>query len=614
MFRKLILPIILLLHFSVLSAKNTYPIFLSSETKDFILTNKFYELLEDSSNRLNIDMVSSPGFLNQFSIGQEEYNYTKQADATYWIRFQVIDTSHLESKWVLELLSLHTQDLTFYSPNNRGGYTEVKTGQNHPFHQRGYAVTNFVFDLSINKNVNTVFYVKIKSAHMVGFEFKIRSQQYFTFYTVKEYFFLGLYYGILLIMGTYNLLIFIGSKEKVYLFYFLYVLSCMVNSFAEDGLGFQFVWPNSPEWNWVINNYLWSFSFQFFFLMYATQFLELRKNYPKLFYLTLLGFLCYVCTFLAGLNLYVLYLLPFIITYGIGLYVWQKGYKPARFFVLGFSFVFISIIIYQLRIYNLINHTIFTVYSFNFGIVLEVVVLSIALGDRIKHMKAEKEKAQQRTIEGLEENRRLQQKVNKELEEKVTIRTSELLQKSTELEEANSKLKRYAEELNTFASKLDLDNWELNKKVIEETKARILAKEVSYDEFNKIFPTELSCIKYLENLKWEKGYVCRKCGNDKYTLKPKFLSRKCSKCDHIESVLSSTIFHGVKFEITKAFYIVYVTSNKNNPYSLEALAEMLKLSKTTCWKFRNKVLDKEAAILNKHKISKITNWELLIKD
>ena len=35
-------------------------------------------------------------------------------------------------------------------------------------------------------------------------------------------------------------------------------------------------------------------------------------------------------------------------------------------------------------------------------------------------------------------------------------------------------------------------------------------------KFNRYFKTEEDCLKYISDIKWEHGYVCRNCGNTKY--------------------------------------------------------------------------------------------------
>jgi len=609
----------ILLFFPITGMTQSVQVVLSDSIDDYELTTQDFLIYIDSTGNEKFQNITSSEFQNHFTKSSDDYLYTKDTSAAYWLKLNLKDQSKKERKWVLEYLSIHAQDVRFYVKGKDGSYIEeVVTGQSYPFNKRPYKVSNIVFDFPSNLDGKT-FYVRMKSKHMVGFEFKIRTNTYFTRYAVNEYYFLGFYYGILFIMAVYNFLLFLNSGIRTYIYYVFYVLSCMLNSFTEDGIGFQFLWSRHPEWNYFINNHLWGILLLLTFVLYSASFLELRKNHRKYYRFLIIVTLAYyilkaVEIIFPSFNSSNFYIIPFLTVYCIALLVYRQGYRSARFFILGFTFVLISIFILQLRNYNIVDHNIFTVYSFNYGIVLEVVVLSFALGDRIKMMKEEKEKAQRVLIEQLEHNHQLQEKVNKELEEKVNQRTIQLKDKTVELSEANEKLKKLTDELNKFASKLDLDNWELNKKIVEETKARMFAKELSVDEFSKIFPSEFSCLKYLEEIKWGEGYKCKKCGNGKFAVKPKLLSRKCSKCNYIESVTSSTIFHGIKFPLNKAFYIAYITSAKSDKLTVDELADTLQLNRLTCWKFRKKVLEKEGEIKKKSNITKVENWEILIRE
>jgi hypothetical protein len=311
------------------------------------------------------------------------------------------------------------------------------------------------------------------------------------------------------------------------------------------------------------------------------------------------------------------YVLPFIALYIIGIKCSMQGYKPARFFVIGYTIIFFSIIILQLRANGTIEGNVFTVYSLNYGLVLEVAVLSFAMAERIKYIKMEREEAlkekseaQQKIIDQLRINEELKDKVNRELEEKVSQRTKELNEKNRELEETNSKLREMTERANQMSLKLDLDNWNLQKNIKESIKARMSGKEVSYTEFNKIFPDEITCLRYLDELKWSEDFKCRKCGNTKYINGMKVFSRKCTRCGYSESVTAYTLFHGLRFPINKAFYMTYLIHRKNR-ITLDELSVLLDLRRNTCWNFKKKVLGTMEQY-QKAKKRTIDTWEDLI--
>ena len=66
----------------------------------------------------------------------------------------------------------------------------------------------------------------------------------------------------------------------------------------------------------------------------------------------------------------------------------------------------------------------------NIGITLEILILSVALGDRIRYLKQQEEISREKIIEQLQENEKLKDKVNLELEDKVRERTHELENKN----------------------------------------------------------------------------------------------------------------------------------------------------------------------------------------
>lgn len=115
-------------------------------------------------------------------------------------------------------------------------------------------------------------------------------------------------------------------------------------------------------------------------------------------------------------------------------------------------------------------------------------------------------------------------------------------------------------------------------------------KSLTIFEFQQKFPDDQSCVKYLSDKKWEKGFVCEKCGHTKYCSGKRPYDRQCTKCNHISSPTSGTLFHKVKFPILKAFYIVYYVSTSKKGISSTELSRKLGLRQKTCWLFKQKVM------------------------
>lgn len=110
-------------------------------------------------------------------------------------------------------------------------------------------------------------------------------------------------------------------------------------------------------------------------------------------------------------------------------------------------------------------------------------------------------------------------------------------------------------------------------------------------DFQAKFPDERSCLSYLSGLKWGEGFTCPKCGNTKYCNGDREFSRQCTKCRHITSPTSGTLFHKVKFPLLKAFYIVYYVATNRKGISSTELSRKLGLRQKTCWMFKQKAMN-----------------------
>ncbi|WP_339678634.1 IS1595 family transposase [Cyclobacterium marinum] len=116
-------------------------------------------------------------------------------------------------------------------------------------------------------------------------------------------------------------------------------------------------------------------------------------------------------------------------------------------------------------------------------------------------------------------------------------------------------------------------------------------KGLSIFEFQRMYPTDRECYKYLAELKWKDGYVCKKCGNTHYCKGINEFDRQCTKCRRLESPTAGTLFHQVKFPLLKAFYIVYYVSTSKNGISSSEFSRKLELRQKTCWLFKHKVMN-----------------------
>ncbi len=246
-----------------------------------------------------------------------------------------------------------------------------------------------------------------------------------------------------------------------------------------------------------------------------------------------------------------------------------------------------------------------TVYSMNVAFVIEVVVLSYALGEKIKAIKdatiraqdklvkqlRKKHEVQGQLVEQLQRNQELKDQLNSELEGLVAQRTDELRQQSDTIAAQNRELLQANGLLALQSAAIEKLNMDLQRDLQEVKTARVLSKEVDFGEFSQIYPDKDACLSYLANLKWAGGYQCRKCGHEKYCDGREPHSRRCTKCRYVESATAYTLLQKCKFSIIKAFYAVFLIYTHKGNYSSQELSRLLDLRQGTCWSFSQKVLE-----------------------
>jgi hypothetical protein len=601
------------------------PITISDHVNEHIFTNNELSILEDPNNKYSIDQITST-LQQKFTLNNLYSPHNPNASSAYWIKIKIRNNKNSEKRWLLEFFDQTTDNIEAYLPNEKGAYEKRVMGENMPFSTRRFKHKNFEIELPNKTDGDHDYYFRIKSANHVNIIIVLRSVDQFIYYSLNEYLLFGLFYGMILVVSIYNLLMYFAIREKQYLVYIIYMLSVGVYTSCSDGIAFQYLWPNHPEWNNVAYG-IALYSVIISALLFTRLFLHTPYRHPILNKVINAIILVRTLIFIIAILFYPrlfefrwIEFLPLSVVFYAGLYSYWKGYKAARFFALAYGLLFIAFIIKLLINLDipLISGSIVTHYSITISFWLEMCLLTFALGDKVRIIKDSKDRALRRIIYQHEVNQQLKDKVNKELEREVQIRTQEINQQKliiesqyNELQNVNEKLREQAGEITKINSLLDIDNYKLKRSIKDEMMARAGSKNMEYEEFKKIFPDELACLRYLEQQKWEKGFNCRKCQNDKYLPGKGKFDRRCTRCGYSESPTAFTSFHGIKFPIEKAFYILHLVITERDDLTIDEISQTLGLRRNTCWGFKDKV----NKIIKKEKPEnkgQLVHWENII--
>lgn len=455
----LLLSSLLLLPAMVANASE--PVILDAEQDRYDLSLAL-SYLEDETGQLELQDVRERRQAGDFQGGQSEALNFGFTESAYWFHVQLEARAPPEKAWVLESLYPIMDHLELYVVYPDGHIARYHSGDSVPFDQRSRDHQHINFEFTIDPGQTVDLYMRAETSGAVQMPMTLwtRDAFYDNDHVAGRVF--GMYYGLIVALAVYNLLIFLSIRDVNYLLYVAYIASYGLFQASLNGFAFEFLWPDAPWWN----NRSIAFTMglgMIFIIGFSQSFLSLKTNAPvahRLFSILMLAFMGVAATSLVlpyGPVIRVGTLLTAITAIGIfavGLKCWLQDFKPARYFMIAWTLLLLGMLVYTLKTFGLLPANFLTEFSIQIGSALEMIVLSLALADRIRVV--------------TNENERLQQEQKQELEERVRERTQEL-------EEANNKLK----ELNAIDGLTQLKNRDFFYETLD-AEWRKNSRDVSY--------------------------------------------------------------------------------------------------------------------------------------
>ncbi len=356
-------------------------------------------------------------------------------DGAYWFHAGLRNADPRSQQRILVLDYVMLDQIDAYLRHGDGSIEHFVSGDMHPFNQRflRYRSPNFLLALAANEQADLLVRVQTKSSMQVPL----------TLYTQKAFFEtardvqlgVGIYYGILLALLLYNLILFVTLRDANYLYYVLYVGGFGIAQLCLNGLAFEYLWPDSPR----IANLAVPLSMAFgtiFMHQFVRVFLDLEHRLPignKI----ALGFI--------GFHFVLLVLSPFVdyrfavllgtaailpgatVILSFSLILARRGDSAARILLLAWLVLLVGTISYAMVSFGVLPKVFITEFGMQIGSALELILLSFALALRFATLRTE--------------NIRIVQTARRELEVRVDERTRELSTTLGELASANDRLR-----------------------------------------------------------------------------------------------------------------------------------------------------------------------------
>lgn len=324
------------------------------------------------------------------------------SDKVHWFRFTLHNTSTQPMKRLLEVGYTQLDKVSLFVWQAGAETQQWHTGDSLPFHERPLVATDFVFPLQLPAAQTLTLYLQIQTEGALRAPLTLWSWPALLAHETRSTVSQSVYYGMLLVMALYNLFLFFVLRERAYLLFTLYLGSTLLFMSNLHGVAYRYAFPEYPGLNAL--TMLLSVPLTALLLaLFTMEFLSLRQTSPtwhKLFQLLVL---------LLGLCLFGSFVLPYqLVTMTsvvlavpvslaclvVGVRLWRKGNKAARYYCLAWFVLLLGLIAMALSWVGLLSPFFRAEEAVMWGSILQVLLFSFALADRFNRERSARREAQ----------------------------------------------------------------------------------------------------------------------------------------------------------------------------------------------------------------------------
>ena len=319
---------------------------------------------------------------------------------TYWYAFEVQNDIVDKRAW-LDLKHTVDEFAWLYTFQDGRVVQTQQSGYSLPIEKRSVKTLPSRFEL-IKSNTTVVYLLKIESDNTLYAAFALGENDFLDRYWYKLYGFTLLALGVFLGLAIYNGFLFVSTKDKAYLFYLLYTIGLASYDLFDTGIASLFYGIIGND---ISRMLVYIKAFELINLIFFTiYFLQLSSHNPwyrrfLLLWISMLPIMSYL--YLEGIGRNVTLILINLTTYFllyIGFNSYQKGYKPALFYLIATGGGLVLMSIFFLMPLGIIPLSLTGVNLINVAIVWDMIMFSLALAYRIKILQQEHEEQERLLI------------------------------------------------------------------------------------------------------------------------------------------------------------------------------------------------------------------------
>lgn len=410
--------------------------------RDAVSLTEYFAVLEDPEANLTLADVLQPGVAQRFTSGQKPghalgFSYTRSA---IWLRLHLKNPSPQPVERIFEITYALLAKVDVYQPQG-SGHAHIEAGYTRALSEQARPSRYIALPLVLPAGADQQIYVRVQSPNSLNIPARLWTPQAYDVYHPADYALQALYFGIVLAIGFYNLMLFFALRDFSFLLYVVFVASMAVALATFTGMGREFVWGTAPTWTTIGVNVPAALS-SVAMLMFTRRLLTTAQLVPRLdtwiqwfiaanaasFFVLMVWFTTFNPLFV------VMNVVTSLLILGTGVACARKRQRSAYFFVAAFSVLFLANVLSHMRNLGILPTNVFTSDGIQIGSALEMLLLSLVLADRFNTMRREKLDAQTLALQVQGDMLEKLKASEQMLEARVAERTAQLQSLNQQLE------------------------------------------------------------------------------------------------------------------------------------------------------------------------------------
>ena len=419
----------------ILAVDNSLSIANFTTTDNKLDLQPYIQILSDPDHSLSINDIVKGEAKNKFKPVSAVGNSFGFSKAAYWIRFTTHFDKTLNGSVLLQLEYPQIDNVSLFVPDGLGGFSERITGDMLPFSSREINHRTLLFQLPEHRGESRTYYLRLYTEGSMQISLSLWGASTFIEHVAATNLILGGYFGVMLLLALAAFISYFKIRDRLFLYYAVYVSSFMLFLLSLYGFSYQYLWPESPLFGSRVSSVLMGLSIVFG-LLFCGSFLQIwQGKHPRIRHLfnalivcgivgSLMSLFSHYATAVQFSTFVGLVTPPVVLIAAISSLI--KGYKPARYFLLAFFIFLLGVFIATLLEFGFVPRTLITVYAMQIGSLFNIILLAYALMARIDRLRDQKEEA-------LEKASTYLYQLNNGLDAQVNERTKQLSDRESQL-------------------------------------------------------------------------------------------------------------------------------------------------------------------------------------